>query len=74
MRMCVTRMSASTSSGVSSLRLLLCRFLGRRVAAFQPGAVFAGVREAPRHEIAGSVREGLPTVGVEGQFSAALRA
>ncbi len=36
----------------------LCRFLGRRVAAFELRAVFAGVREAPRHEIAGAVRGG----------------
>jgi len=37
-------------------RLSLCRFLGRRVAEFGLGALFAGVREAPRHEIAGAVR------------------
>ncbi len=36
----------------------LCRFLGRRVAAFERGALFAGVRETPRHEIAGAVRGG----------------
>ncbi len=35
---------------------LLCRFLGRRVAAFELRALFAGVREAPRHEIVGAVR------------------
>jgi len=39
-------------------RRSLCRFLGRRVAALEPGAVLAGVREAPRHEIAWSVRGG----------------
>ena len=54
-------------------RLQMCRFLGRRVGALEPGAVFVGVREAPRHEIAGAVREGLPTLGVECQLSAALQ-
>ena len=39
-----------------SLCRLMCRFLGRRVAAFELRALFAGVREAPRHEIAGAVR------------------
>jgi len=39
----------------ASLCLFMCRFLGRRVAAFGRGALFAGVREAPRHEIAGAV-------------------
>ncbi len=44
---------------------LLCRFLGRRVAAFELRALFAGVREAPRHET--EVRRqpnlGRPTAG-----------
>jgi hypothetical protein len=35
---------------------LLCRFLGRRFTAFEFGGTLAGVREAPRHEIAGAVR------------------
>ncbi len=43
----------------------MCRFLGCRVAAFERGALFAGVRETPRHEIAGAVRGGLPTAGPE---------
>ncbi len=34
----------------------LCRFLGRRFAAVELRATLAGVREAPRHEIAGAVR------------------
>ncbi len=37
---------------------LMCRFLGRLVAVFERGAGAAGVREAPRHEIAGAVRGG----------------
>jgi len=36
----------------------LCRFLGRRVATVESGAVFTGVRQAPGHEIAGAVRGG----------------
>gem|GEM_PF-4562870 len=35
---------------------LLCRFVGRRVASVEMRAVLTGVREAPRHEIAGAVR------------------
>ncbi len=34
----------------------LCRFLGCRIAMLGYRALFAGVREAPRHEIAGAVR------------------
>ncbi len=40
------------------MSFLLCRFLGCRVAAFELRALIAGVREAPRHEIAGAVRGG----------------
>ncbi len=36
----------------------MCRFLGCRVAAFELRATLAGVREAPRHEIAGAVQGG----------------
>ncbi len=46
-----------------ALSPIMCRFLGRRVAAFELRAFFAGVREAPRHEIAGAVH---------GWFSAVL--
>ncbi len=48
------RKFAAASTNVGNL----CRFLGRRVAAFELRALFAGVREAPRHEIAGTVRGG----------------
>ncbi len=42
----------------------MCRFLGRLVAVFERGAGAAGVREAPRHEIAGAVRGGVrPSYG-----------
>jgi len=40
----------------SVLRRVLCRFVGRRVASVEMRAVLTGVREAPRHEIAGAVR------------------
>jgi len=34
----------------------MCRFVGRRVVSVEMRAVLTGVREAPRHEIAGAVR------------------
>ena len=48
---------ASTIVTPAQLELcrFLCRFFGRRVAALELHALFAGVREAPRHEIAGAV-------------------
>ncbi len=60
--MAAYRRSPDAAPGGSDGRSV-CRFLGRRVAAFELRAFFAGVREASRHEIAGAVH---------GWFSAVL--